>query len=87
MELKPGVPTKLRSASFDFELMPGHQAVATLAVDRDGNLLEIVLKARGASGKSDEGVPLICANVGIALSRILQRRHPDTGAPIEGEMA
>ncbi len=57
-------------------LLAGHYAAClSIARDRDGNALEIVIKPRGECGKSGGGIELIFQDLGIALSKMLQGRQ------------
>jgi len=59
----------------------GHQVAISLAYERalDGRLdvlREVVFVSRGKSGN---GLDSMLAELGIKLSRAIQRRHPETG--------
>lgn len=76
--LKPGVPARLTAESFD--VMIGNYPITfALARAPGGPPLELLISARGESGKSDTGLQLIFAGLGIAVSRALQGRNPETG--------
>lgn len=59
----------------------GHIFDASLAYDPDdgGRLREVVFVSRGKVG---HGLDLLFHDLGIQLSRIIQGRNPETGAPI-----
>lgn len=60
----------------------GHKLKLSLAYDPDTKLLrEVVFVGRGKSG---HGLDSLLHDLGIAVSRAIQGRHPDTGAKITG---
>jgi hypothetical protein len=57
----------------------GHPVIVNLGYDRaTGQLVEV---AFCEAGKLGHGLHLLLAELGIKLSRCIQRRDPDTGAP------
>jgi hypothetical protein len=61
--------------------LPGgaHRLDVSLCRDaRTGELREIVFVGRGKIGS---GLDLMLHDLGVKLSRAIQNRHPDTGAP------
>jgi hypothetical protein len=77
-ELKPGLPARLTSQSFDVNV-GGHPVTFSLAGLPGQPPIELLISARGESGKSDTGLQMIFAGLGIAVSRALQGRNPETG--------
>jgi len=73
---------RLSADSYDVTLAESYPACLSVARDRAGNVVEIVIKPRGNTGKSGGGIEIIMADLGIALSRILQGRNPNTGKPV-----
>jgi len=68
--------TRLPAANYDV-VIADHPVCISVAYDHTGAPVEIVIHARGHSGKSDTGLQLVFAETGIALSRILQGRDPE----------
>lgn len=76
--MKPGLPARLNSRSFDVTIA-GHPVTFSLAGMPGQAPIELLISARGDSGKSDTGLQLIFAGLGVAVSRALQGRNPETG--------
>lgn len=70
--MKPA--TRLSAESTEVMLAGVYPACISVARDADGAAVEVVVKARGTAGKSGGGIELILADLGIALSRLLQGR-------------
>ena len=68
-------PGRLAAESQEVMLAGMYPACISIARDRQGNALEIVIKPRAECGKSGGGIELIMADLGIALSKMLQGRQ------------
>lgn len=71
---------RLASDTYDLALRVGggaHALKVSLAYDEtNGMLREIAFVSRGKSG---QGLDAMLTELGIALSRLIQGRHPETG--------
>jgi hypothetical protein len=76
-------PNRLQADSFDVVLADAYPLRMTIAWDRKGIPTEIVLKPTGTAGKSGGSLDLMYFDLGVMLSRLIQRRDPKTGAPLE----
>lgn len=73
---------RLRSETVSLSLHVGsgcHRLDISLAYDGDGLLRELAFVGRGKIG---HGLDDMLRELGIQLSRAIQRRHPDTGQPV-----
>lgn len=68
------IPGRLQAESQEVILAGLYPACISIARDAAGNALEVVIKPRAECGKSGGGIELIMADLGIALSKMLQGR-------------
>ncbi len=74
---------RLESESYDVTVQLGngiHRMTLTVARDSTDVPREVVFSRRGKSG---HGLDLMLTQLGIAISRALQRRDPDTGVSVD----
>lgn len=73
-------PNRLPADTYDLVLGESYPCRMSIARDpRSDEVVEIVLKPSGTAGKSGGSLDLIFFDLGVALSRALQRRDPGTG--------
>lgn len=73
------VPGRLQADTFDLVLGESYPLRLSVARDKAGRAVEIVLKPSGSAGKSGGSLDLIMFDLGISISRALQGRDPGTG--------
>ena len=74
------IPGRLPADTFDLVLGEAYPVRMSIARDpATGEAVEVVLKPSGTAGKSGGSLDLIFFDLGIALSRALQRRDPVSG--------
>ncbi len=78
------IPGRLEADTFDLVLGGDYPVRLSVARDKAGVPVEVVLKPSGAAGKSGGSLDLIFFDLGIALSRALQGRDPETGKVLPG---
>ncbi len=74
---------RLESESYDLTIQLGegvHRMTLTIARDSADVPREVVFSRRGKPG---HGLDLMLTQLGIAISRAIQRRDPDTGVPVD----
>ena len=87
--LKPHHFGRFPCENFEFELVGGlnhgvearHPVTVSVAWDLKGQTRELVIEGRGKIG---HGIDLLLHDLSIKVSRILQRRDPETGDDLEG---
>lgn len=70
---------RLASDNFDI-VVGGHALTLTVARDKDDVPREIAFIGRGKPGQQ---LDQMLVDLGIAVSRAIQRRSPETGAPLD----
>lgn len=77
---QPDTPRRLPSETVNIKLTIGdgvHDLAVSLVYDPDdGHVREMVFVTRGKIG---QGLDTMLTDLGIQLSRLLQRRNPETG--------
>lgn len=80
---------RLQTLAFDISLDNGeHRLSVSIGFDtpagqpiESGRPVEIAFTGRGKIG---QGMDLLLQELGLKLSRVLQHRHPETGAELKG---
>jgi len=80
-------PRRLRCESVSFTIGEsknnvGHRITVNIGYERNNKIIEI---AFCEAGKIGHGIHLLLSDLGLKLSRVLQRRDPHTGESVDGE--
>lgn len=71
----PSLPARLDADSEEIMLAGRWACLLTVCRDKDGRPLEVVIKMRDKAAKSGSDTEIMAADLGIAISRMLQGRR------------